>query len=137
MSRKKSSTRAPTITLAALARCAGIPVSTLYARQPEARGPILLSEAITFLEGELATLYADKPRARKIRKLEDGLRELRVQRAMECIRDRQRRIPGGGHSGLGRRSDARPHYDPETGALLSPDVGSHSAPELGSLSEVA
>jgi len=130
MSRKKSSTRASTITLAALARTAGIPVSTLYARQPEARGPILLSEAITFLEGELATLYADQPRARKIRKLEDGLRELRVQRAMHRIRNRQRR---GGSRRYG--TGYVPAYVPSTDAPVSEatHVGSHSVP----MSEVA
>jgi len=86
MSRRISST--PTISLASLARLTGTPVSTLYATQPQARGPILLTEAITFLEGELAALYRDQPRARRIRKMEDGLREMRVQRALDRIRFR-------------------------------------------------
>jgi hypothetical protein len=90
MSRKKFPAQTPTISLAALARCAGIPVSTLYAREG-ARGAIPLTQGIQYLEGELALLYQDKPRSRRIRALEDGLRELRVQRALHRIQNRPKR----------------------------------------------
>jgi hypothetical protein len=87
------------ITLPRLSKLLGVPERTLY-RWNDARGAIPLIEAIWALERELQTLYTDAPRARKIRRYEDALKELRVERALHLIqnrRARQGRRRGAGH----------------------------------------
>src|SRR5262245_23168685 len=78
---------APTITLPKLSRLLGIPERSLY-RWTEARGPLPLTQAISAIEAELHDLYSDRPRARRIRRFEDAVRELRVERALHHIQNR-------------------------------------------------
>lgn len=113
----------PTITLPQLSKLLGEPERTFYRRYPEARGPLPLDQAITWIEGNLRAFYAAPARARKIRRYEDAVRELRVQRALHRIEARPKRRQRAAAT-YSTNLGYSPSYDPESGALLSAAIPS-------------
>jgi hypothetical protein len=88
------------LSIPALASLLGVSSQRMYQLLAANRGPktrghgrqscIPLDAAITWIEGELRTLYATGGSPQRRRRYEDALRELRVQRVFERAQARQR-----------------------------------------------
>jgi hypothetical protein len=76
----------------------------MYTRMEAGRIP--LGDAIRWLEQELYGLYRDQSPAKRLRRYEDALTSLRVERAMDRMKDADKRrgCAAGRRSALARRA---------------------------------
>jgi hypothetical protein len=87
-----------------LSKLIGVPKSTMYTRMEAGRIPI--GDAIRWLEQELYALYRDQSPAKRLRRYENALTSLRVERAMDRMKeaDRRRNRSAGRRAAIARRA---------------------------------